>query len=1095
MKLRDIITKTASAKYHSSKLSDSEKRLLRAAVSPDKANELVYDELMTLAAELERTAQEDDDEDPKKKKKKPFVPFSLTPEQEKERENNKRVEELARQNWPNAPKKPNVDKAAPPSPSELEPGDTLTMVMGGDEKTGTTLFAKFYLDDAGKLMVIPSRSGDFDPARAKRINSAEADSLAEKMKIVRYKSGKPEPEHAGPTVSPEEQGSGKTPSELRNGESLLYTDESGKYIRFYREQTADGKGAGQLMRQVGANPQKLGGGQPVEDEEEADVAASGMEFVTSKGRYSIIDDLFRGKTKEEQLANYNKVLEKLDKIRRSYEEVQAKYLQSIGGGLADTSRYVDKSTGEIKTQQNRYTKNETNDLRRNLDWLGQRLERMGNLYALIKRETGISLDENQNVVWMNDTLDKKKKDPSLPGLSDKQTHSPFSSPTNYDSGSPSQATPPSVKLSPKEEAAQKRQMELTSKARSTKQLLSLLQKKKGLEAMDPAMLEPEDKEWLKQHKVITEEYVRSKSITKAEADELRQLAGVPDYQEKPSLPVSDTMTPKVPAGTVTEFRVPSEGIEPGKQEKVKLTPKVPSSGLTGKEWLKKRLKDTAPYMKSPGGGPLSEIEYSGPELTPEQEEAIRDIAHETVNKKKSSVQAAYGTGATSNHFLVKVMHESGSPASPNELSSMLKSLGTSGIVEPTDEQGLFRIDLPEELEHKLIADGQFHVQIDQFILESAGTSELPADEPEASLGGDTLSTEEIEGTGKVGQAMPPAAAPGPESGTPAPGASPNGDMPPEPEDDRPMSEIVETIKKDVDALSEKIDGGEMMDAGMSLEPATSDSGAIPAPPGKIAVDQPAKSYWNELLGEYGRKLTKDYAASIDAIIEKSAAVHDRVITDMESNNIRQWLTLIPNNRKSLYMDAVEAAAISPHFASVMHTLLIDQAMRSDIYSLKADDKNSMFATAVAQAGLGNKMAKSIRAAHKIAQKMKTPSISKQPDDVVDVIKMEDMASDMDIARGAHLNICIDRHWIEGAYVKMDLSWDIDDDSEWSGAAIKHAIISFVKGLESKKEFEDLGVLGTINFDEFDVDGSVATVFFKASRPADAPTRVVTDIED
>ena len=61
--------------------------------------------------------------------------------------------------------------------------------------------------------------------------------------------------------------------------------------------------------------------------------------------------------------------------------------------------------------------------------------------------------------------------------------------------------------------------------------------------------------------------------------------------------------------------------------------------------------------------------------------------------------------------------------------------------------------------------------------------------------------------------------------------------------------------------------------------------------------------------------------------------------------------------------------------------------------------------------------------------------------------------------------------------------------------MNQAVISFVKGLESRKEFKDLGFLGQIHVDELDEEAGQAVVHFRTQKPADFPTVVKTEKAD
>lgn len=100
---------------------------------------------------------------------------------------------------------------------------------------------------------------------------------------------------------------------------------------------------------------------------------------------------------------------------------------------------------------------------------------------------------------------------------------------------------------------------------------------------------------------------------------------------------------------------------------------------------------------------------------------------------------------------------------------------------------------------------------------------------------DSLSTEEVEGTSKIGQALPPPPAPG----APPPQASPPGAEMPLPAEEgaedgppvyeRSLAEVLEGLAADSAELKERIEAGETLLEGQSMEPVTDDAGFSPDP--------------------------------------------------------------------------------------------------------------------------------------------------------------------------------------------------------------------------------------------------------------------------
>ena len=82
--------------------------------------------------------------------------------------------------------------------------------------------------------------------------------------------------------------------------------------------------------------------------------------------------------------------------------------------------------------------------------------------------------------------------------------------------------------------------------------------------------------------------------------------------------------------------------------------------------------------------------------------------------------------------------------------------------------------------------------------------------------------------------------------------------------------------------------------------------------------------------------------------------------------------------------------------------------------------------------------------------------------------------------------------VNGAYLKLTISWDPDAEAaKQSDNGLKNAVLSFVKGLESRKEFIDYGFLGQISFDEFDPEAGLAVASVRTKKPGDAPSHMKT----
>ena len=85
---------------------------------------------------------------------------------------------------------------------------------------------------------------------------------------------------------------------------------------------------------------------------------------------------------------------------------------------------------------------------------------------------------------------------------------------------------------------------------------------------------------------------------------------------------------------------------------------------------------------------------------------------------------------------------------------------------------------------------------------------------------------------------------------------------------------------------------------------------------------------------------------------------------------------------------------------------------------------------------------------------------------------------------------------DNGYVFMDIGWEPKDLEALSPQNVQQQIISYVKGLESNKEFHDFGIMGKIRIVEFDNDAGVARVKLRCSNTRGIPTLGYTgDIDE
>lgn len=338
--------------------------------------------------------------------------------------------------------------------------------------------------------------------------------------------------------------------------------------------------------------------------------------------------------------------------------------------------------------------------------------------------------------------------------------------------------------------------------------------------------------------------------------------------------------------------------------------------------------------------------------------------------------------------------------------------------------------------------------------------------------------------------MPPAAgapAKPPMGGSPAkppaggaPMPPPDG-MPPDKKkhDDRSLSELAEDIKDDVDSLTEKIEGGEAIGPnGKDIAPVTTDTGAMPAPAPKVSVDQSAKDYFHSYYGPYGDDLTSDSVDELVSVVERAASEFGVKLSADEATRLFNLVS--------------HAAGVSAEWRKISALGVAMQVVASGAYKNAYSPSRSLYASYIniMNANMPDDLTAKFATLRKLAEgKMKQPSINKKHEDAVKLDKMKDMADDEDSnqLRPAHLMFKVDDKEHSGAYLKMSLSWDPDDKAaNRTDSGMRNAIRSFIKGLESKKEFLDYGYMGKVVIEEFDPEAGMASVSVRTQKPGDAP---------
>ncbi len=350
--------------------------------------------------------------------------------------------------------------------------------------------------------------------------------------------------------------------------------------------------------------------------------------------------------------------------------------------------------------------------------------------------------------------------------------------------------------------------------------------------------------------------------------------------------------------------------------------------------------------------------------------------------------------------------------------------------------------------------------------------------------------------GKFGQAAPPPKPPAPGAppaggppGVPPPAGAKPGAQPPigppsmdddmgddMPVDDmRSLVEVMSDLEEDFSALKEKLESGESILHGQDVEPVEDDTGSMPSGPPKIAVDDSAKSYYQKYYKEYGKQLTDDRVASVvDLIDEVGLIYHGGDQSSFNALDVDRVATYVISRPRH------EVELSDGKLTRVSDKIFINYLFKTGmVWDSLGDSAPAMFENALRNSVEARQLEKYAEG------KMKSPKPKGQSDDAVKVDKMKDRADEKDSAdrvRPAHLPMEVVHKENDGTYQFLDIEWDVDHASAArSDAGMAQAVISFVKGLESVKEFTDLGFLGQITIDEIDIDGGKATVHFRTKK--------------
>lgn len=301
---------------------------------------------------------------------------------------------------------------------------------------------------------------------------------------------------------------------------------------------------------------------------------------------------------------------------------------------------------------------------------------------------------------------------------------------------------------------------------------------------------------------------------------------------------------------------------------------------------------------------------------------------------------------------------------------------------------------------------------------------------------------------------------------------------------------------------------------------------------KEGVDESAKEYWEEYMDGYGRQMVEDPDLRVttrSAFVIKIAqelgiqASEDQIVAIVETLENRPtgdgafliWaaeggepsldqmvdLALEKGQTDSSVMKAIDrligtwmlrAQIAQPLTPEQQRRLLLqaishDSSLRSRFRRLFRKTLGQPATTEGIDAGMPDAVGAAIGVT---AAKFKMPSIKgKGKDSVKDVLSLDDIGDDRDIAPAGHICFAVDGVTNTGVYTRLKITW-APEDVNVSDASLHHAIKNFIKGLESKKvSGMDFGYIGFITIEDCDPKAGTATAQFRAKRPV-GPMQVV-----